>query len=106
MVVPGAADAADVAVAGPPAVVADPAVALDELPELLPQAAATSPCAVRSIHGWAARHRPRGRRPVDLEARGGGAGNRTPGLNSAIVALYQLSYTPAGGVRLADDQTA
>jgi hypothetical protein len=27
---------------------------------------------------------------------GGGAGNRTPGLNSAIVALYQLSYTPAG----------
>jgi integrase len=27
---------------------------------------------------------------------GGGEGNRTPGLNSAIVALYQLSYTPAG----------
>jgi integrase len=30
------------------------------------------------------------------ETAGGGAGNRTPGLNSAIVALYQLSYTPAG----------
>src|SRR6266540_419074 len=27
---------------------------------------------------------------------GGGEGNRTPGLNSAIVALCQLSYTPAG----------
>ena len=26
---------------------------------------------------------------------GGGEGNRTPGLDSAIVALYQLSYTPA-----------
>ena len=30
------------------------------------------------------------------ESAGGGEGNRTPGLNSAIVALYQLSYTPAG----------
>jgi hypothetical protein len=27
---------------------------------------------------------------------GGGEGNRTPGLNSAIVALCQLSYTPEG----------
>jgi integrase len=33
---------------------------------------------------------------LPAEPSGGGAGNRTPGLNSAIVALYQLSYTPAG----------
>ncbi len=29
---------------------------------------------------------------------GGGEGNRTPGLNSAIVALCQLSYTPVGEI--------
>ena len=29
--------------------------------------------------------------------RSGAEGNRTPGLDSAIVALYQLSYSPAGG---------
>ncbi len=33
-----------------------------------------------------------------LVRRSGGEGNRTPGLNSAIVALYQLSYTPVGRV--------
>ena len=32
--------------------------------------------------------------PVDGELTGGAEGNRTPGLNSAIVALYQLSYSP------------
>ena len=29
---------------------------------------------------------------------GGGEGNRTPGLDCAIVALYQLSYTPVDAV--------
>ncbi len=29
---------------------------------------------------------------------GGGEGNRTPGLDCAIVALYQLSYTPEDAV--------
>ena len=38
--------------------------------------------------------RPAARR-VDGELTGGAEGNRTPGLNSAIVALYQLSYSPA-----------
>ena len=28
--------------------------------------------------------------------RSGAEGNRTPGLDSAIVALYQLSYSPNG----------
>ena len=34
---------------------------------------------------------------VDGVLTGGAEGNRTPGLNSAIVALYQLSYSPATG---------
>ena len=37
-----------------------------------------------------------GKSAVSSSFAGGGEGNRTPGLNSAIVALYQLSYTPAG----------
>ena len=39
--------------------------------------------------------------PGGLELLGGGAGNRTPALDIAIVALYQLSYTPEGACRLA-----
>ena len=58
-----------------------------------PSESTTVWCGSRDEHRVAIHHRPL--LQVGLLP-GGGAGNRTPGLNSAIVALYQLSYTPAG----------
>lgn len=34
-----------------------------------------------------------------MRARGGAEGNRTPDFNYAIVALYQLSYSPDCGMQ-------
>ena len=42
----------------------------------------------------ALRRREKAPDPMDLRLRRGAEGNRTPGLDSAIVALYQLSYSP------------
>ena len=38
----------------------------------------------------------RGAQRASASKRSGAEGNRTPGLDSAIVALYQLSYSPNG----------